>query len=149
MKRSKPRCKIVDHALSHLCWKSHSAFRQWKEAGRSRSGPLFEERKHCKKAIKSHLNQRNACTECKQIQKCDEIIKQNHPHRFRSTYKKIASCSKLLQNNTIVTDTNELLQCWVAHFSSLGLSQCESSMQLSNTQSKLSELEIASLTERD
>ena len=35
--------KVRDKTLSHLCWKSRCAFRNWKEAGRPRSGPIADE----------------------------------------------------------------------------------------------------------
>ena len=45
--------KVYDPHLSTLCWRSRVAFRQWKAAGSPRSGPLYDERKTCKKTSKS------------------------------------------------------------------------------------------------
>ncbi len=40
---------IKDAFLSHLCWKSRVAFREWKEAGRPTTrGPVHDNRKDCK-----------------------------------------------------------------------------------------------------
>ena len=44
--------KVYDAHLSTLCWRSRVAFRQWKAAGSPRSGPLYDERKACKKYVR-------------------------------------------------------------------------------------------------
>lgn len=77
--RSLAKCKIHDCTLSYLCWKSGVAFRQWKEANRPHSGPLYDGRKQCKKDVKSYLNKCTARIEHKRIQKCDEMLQSNHP----------------------------------------------------------------------
>ena len=42
---------VCDAHLSTLCWRSRVAFRQWTAAGSPRSGPLYDERKTCKKNV--------------------------------------------------------------------------------------------------
>ena len=55
------RDKIHDLVLSELCWKSRSAFRVWKNSARPLSGPIYDDRIRCKRAVKFHLNTCRAC----------------------------------------------------------------------------------------
>ena len=48
--------RVHDSHLSTLCWRSRHAYRQWKAAGRSKSGPLYEARKLSKKNVQHHLS---------------------------------------------------------------------------------------------
>ena len=47
---------VCDAHLSTLCWRSRVAFRQWTAAGSPRSGPLYDERKTCKKNVRVYLS---------------------------------------------------------------------------------------------
>lgn len=114
--------------LSYLCWKSRVAFKQWKEANRPHSVPLFDNRKQCKRDVKSYFNKCTARIERKRIH--DEMLQSNHPQPFRSSSKPKLTCSKLAHNGKVITDTKELLDCWVNHFQSLGSSQCDNHASL-------------------
>ena len=52
-KKLKPSVRIKDKALFQLCWKSHVAFRKWKETGRPLQGPIADKRKKCKRNVAS------------------------------------------------------------------------------------------------
>ena len=137
-KKVKTGGRLKDQELSHLCWKNRCAFRQWKEAGRPRSGPEFKLRKQCKKEVRSHLNKCKANQEHKQIQRRDELFRQNHPYRFRNQCHQKAACTNLFSQGCLITDTKGLLKCWADHFSSLGQSKCSSNEFLRKLQLQIS-----------
>ena len=56
-KKIKQGAKVKDPTLSHLCWKCRCTFRTWKHAGRPTCGPVSDERKQCKRAVKSYLHE--------------------------------------------------------------------------------------------
>ena len=135
-----PVNRVKDKTLSHLCWKSWCAFRHWKDAGRPRTGPVTKARKKCKRHVNVHLNKCRAHQKRRQIQQRDEMFQQNHPKRFRSKYQEKTMCTKLFSDDSLITDTKELLDCWADHFCSLGQSQSNSNDHL-----KLSKLNIDSI----
>ena len=111
---------MYDKSFSYLCWKSRHAFRKWKVTGRPLQGPVAEDRKKYKRDVASHINKCRARETRKQIQHWDELIQQNHPTRFKSFKKPRAECTRLLSQtgNSVITDTQELLECWADHFQS-------------------------------
>ena len=56
-KEFKSKKKIIDKILSHLCWKSCVAYRNWNKAARPFFGPTCKDRKKCKKDVATHLNE--------------------------------------------------------------------------------------------
>ena len=56
-KKIKQGAKVKDPTLSHLCWKCRCTFRTWKHAGRPTCGPVSDERKQCKRAVKSYMHE--------------------------------------------------------------------------------------------
>lgn len=77
------RKQVHDHVLTDLCWKSRSAFRQWKNSGRPLSGPIYNQRIKSKRAVKFHLNACKAREERRRIQQHDDLFKNSHPRRFQ------------------------------------------------------------------
>ena len=144
-RRIKTGGRLKDPLLSHLCWKSRCAFLRWKKAGRPRSGLEFDQRKQCKREVKSHLNKCKAKQERKHIQHRDEMFRHNHPNRFKKQYHQKAACTKLFSQGCLITNTNNLLKCWVDHFSSLGQSECFSNEFLRKSQHLEGELASESL----
>ena len=124
------------------------AFREWKAAGRPRSGPIFEERKNCKRDVSSHLSRCRARIERDSIQKRDERFASNHPQRFRYHSPK-SEGTTLLVDGSLVTDQASILATWVDHFSTLGKSLCSSNPSLRSSQSRTALLEAQSYTESD
>ena len=114
--------RIHDSHLSTLCWRSQHAYRQWKAAGRPKSGPLYEARKMSKKNIQHHLSKCRAQMERKRIQKRDQS---NHPRRFHTKTQKKEGASQLI-NSSFTSDPSVVLPHWSDHFSSLTKSQCVS-----------------------
>ena len=95
--------------------------------------------------MKSHLNKCKAKQEHKHIQRRDEMFWHNHPNRFKNQYHQKAACIKLFSQGCLITNTNELLKCWVDHFSSLGQSECSSNEFLRKSQHLVGELASESL----
>ena len=58
---------IKDAFLSNLCWKSRVAFREWKEVGRPPAGPVYENRKKCKRRVSEYVSKCRARLERKAI----------------------------------------------------------------------------------
>ena len=120
--------KIHDRTLSHLCWKSRCAFRKWKDAGRPRSGLLYDVimRRKCKQDVQHYLNWQRGNRERKRIQKRDSMFSQKHPQRFRSRNESKHIPEKLLVNGSLITDPEALLSTWASHFEAQGHSQLSS-----------------------
>ena len=140
--------KVYDPHLSTLCWRSRAAFCQWKAAGSARSGPLYEERKTCKKNVSTYLSQRRAQLQCKGIQKHDQDFHSHHPKRFRNPVRK-SGMSTLLVNGSPNTDCTTVLSVWSDHFSKLGTSQVSSNPSLQEISESLPNIELATLEEHD
>ena len=130
------RC-IKDAYLSTLCWRSRDAFRQWKEAGCPRSGPVFEKRKKCKKDISLHLSKCRARLQRTSIQKRDESFRSRHP-KYHS--QKTGGTS-LQVSGILITDPVDILREWSDHFTTLGKSHCSSNPALQEVQSKIPKIE--------
>ena len=148
-KKSKISGRVKDPMLSHLCWKSRCAFRQWKDIGRPTCGPEWDQRKKCKKEMMSYLNKCKAREERKQIQQRDKMFQQNHPKRFHNQHQRKAACNKLFSQDSLITDTDSLLKCWADHFSSLGQSQSHSNDSLKKSQLFINDLASESLSSCD
>ena len=58
-------------------------------------------------------------------------------------------CTKLLSNGKIISNPNNLLNCWADHFHSLGQSQGNSNEHLHLSQQRVSQLQTASYNEYD
>ena len=129
--------RIIDAYLSTLCGRSRDAFRQWKEAGRPRSGPVFKKRKKCKKDISLHLSK---CRERISIQKRDESFQSRHPKRFQSHSQKTGGTS-LKVSGILITDPVDILREWSDHFTTLGKSHCSSNPALQEVLSRLPKIE--------
>ena len=136
-----PKDKIHDLVLSELCWESHSAFHVWKNSARPLSGPIYDNRIRCKRAVKFHLNTCRAREELKRIQRRDEMFESNHSRHFQSNYKKKVSCKKLLSDGKVISDPDELVAVWESYFKSLATSKCSSNPQLMSSLQKLNVLE--------
>ena len=148
-RKSPPTRKIHDRILSHLCWKSRCVFRQWKDAGRPRFGTLYDERRKCKRAVQQHLNKQRARMERKLIQQRDDMFSSNHPRRFKSMNQAKPACEKLLVNDSLITDSEDLVTIWSNHFISQGKSQSSSNESLNLIQSDVHDFESVSLSEGD
>ena len=141
--------KIHDRTLSHLCWKSRCAFCKWKDAGRPRSGLLYDERRKCKCPVQHYLNQQRGNWERKRIQKRDSMFSQKHPQRFRSRNESKHIPEKLLVNGNLITDSEALLSTWASHFEAQGHSQLSSNDFRKDVHSKVQDLEYGSFCESD
>ena len=104
--------------LSHLCWCSHVAYREWKAAGCPRSSQVVRNRKKSQRNVASHLTKCKACIECMNIQKCNESFASESPRRFRSHPSKSEGSSFHI-DGTLVSDPDIVLKKGVDHFSKL------------------------------
>ena len=114
--------KVYDTHLSTLCWRSRVAFRQWKAAGSPRSGPLYDERKKCKKNVRVYLSQCQAQLQRKVIQKRDQAFHSHQPKHFTMSSQKSGGTS-LLINGFLNSDPSSVLPLWADHFSNLSTSR--------------------------
>ena len=140
--------KVYDPHLSTLCWQSRVAFRQWKAAGSPRSGPLYDERKNCKKNVREYLSKRRAQLQRRVIQKRDQAFNLHHPKRYKMTSRK-SGWSTLLVNGSPTSDRSTVLAAWVDHFSKLGTSQISANTTLQKISDSIPNVELATLAEQD
>ena len=101
-------------------------------------------REKCKKDVCSYVKKCRAHLVRKQIQKRDEMIQQNLERRFKSNHHTKTVCTKLLSNGKIISNPNDLLNCWADHFHSLGQSQGNSNEHLHLSQQRVFQLQTAS-----
>ncbi len=111
-----------DDTLAQMCRCSKANWRAWRDAGRPRSGLLYDDLKLAKREIKKLLQKHRAKVERKRIQRRDQQVKTAHPDQFRIP-RKTTICKKLRVNGSIYTDTSNLLVCWQYHFQALGQSK--------------------------
>ena len=74
--------------------------------------------KECKRQVKTFVSECRTKSERKEIQKRDLLFKNKDNRRFHRP-KKHFVCQKLHVNGKIVTNQEELLQCWKKHFTVL------------------------------
>ncbi len=142
---------LHDSELRSLCSKSRKAFWAWKQAGRPRHGPLFEERKVAKLAVKNRLLLCRASKERARLAKIDQKFQQRVNNRFRLHKEKTAVCKKLRvgSSSEIVTGTADLLDCWKSHFTNLGRTKKESSQWISDAHRNVGKLDSLSYQNDD
>ena len=100
-------------------------------------------REKCKKDVCSYVKKCRAHLVRKQIQKRDEMIQQNL-ERFKSNHHTKTVYTKLLSNGNIISNPNNLLNCWADLFHSLGQSQGNSNEHLHLSQQREFQLQTAS-----
>ena len=120
-KKFKSKKKIIDKTLSHLCWKSRVAYRNWNKAGRPFFGLTFED-------VATHLNKCRAreLHVRKKIQQRDELIAENHPNRFTKLRLSAPGCARVMllsptPRNYLIAGqtTSTLLESLTTQFSRL------------------------------
>ena len=117
-RKKKANYFIHDEALKQKCWDSKSAWQNWCEAGRPRSGSVYQQMKDTRNEVKSYVRKGRAKAERKLIQARDDMFKTKDERRFNIHQKK-THCRKLVVNGASITDEEELLECWKNHFSDL------------------------------
>ena len=107
---------IHDESLKQICQDSKSAWRSWCEAGRPRSGSVYQQQmKDARNEVKSYVRKCRAKAERKLIQAKDDMFKTKDERRF-NIYQKKTQCGKLVVNGASITDEEELLECWKKSF---------------------------------
>ena len=93
--------------------------------GGPQSGPVYEEVRQRKKEVKAYVCSCRAREERERLQERDRLFR-NHDERCFSIPRHTSSCRKLARDGKVITDTHELMECWVDHFSKLLSSQLTS-----------------------
>ena len=101
-KKGKKSHLFKDSTLKHLCEHSKCVWREWHDAGRPQSGPLFETKKGLRREIRKRINLCAAIDERKQTRRREQIFKQKDNRRFRAPHKLKARCSKLRVNGEVI-----------------------------------------------
>ena len=149
IKQKKNKKCIADSDLSALCKQSKAAWKRWKNAGRPRSGGLWLEMRESKRAVKEKISACRARKERADIQKRDQLFKNNSNHRFR-IFKPKTSCSKLLdENDHQTTDPSAILEVFRSHFSKLASSAIDTENESQPADSNIYDLEAKSLLNDD
>lgn len=140
---------IADSDLSAPCKRSKAAWKHWKNAGRPRSGDLWLAMKESKRAVKGKIPACRARKERADIQKRDQLFKNNSKHRFR-VFKPNTSCSKLLdENNHQSTDPSATLEVFRSHFAKLASSVIDTSNESQPVDLNIQDLETKLLLNND
>ena len=149
IKQKKNKKFIADLDLSALCKQSKAAWKRWKNADRPRSGGLWLEMKKSKRAVKEKISACRARKERADIQKRDQLFKNNSKHRFR-IFKPKTSCSKLLDvNDHQTTDPSAILEVFRSHYSKLASSAIDTENESQPADSNIYDLEAKSLLNDD
>ena len=117
---------IRDDELKQKCQRSKVAWRHWRNAGRPRSGPLYQNMKAAKYEVKLYVRKCRARQERKVIQTRDEMFKNKDDRRF-NIHQKRSHCRKLIVDGKSVTEEDDLLKCWKDYFSNLAQTQAGNS----------------------
>ena len=102
---------------------------------------IHDEHARSKRAVKIHLNACRAREERKRIQQREQMFERHHPYRFQSSHKQKVSCTKLLCEDKLVSDPDELASVWELYCKDLSTSQCSSNPQLATLVQKINSLE--------
>ena len=108
---------VSDPGLRSLCKNSRAA---WNDAGRSSSGSLFEEKKASKKLVRQFVASYRAKKERVNIQKRDQMFKENHRFRFKRPSSS-TECKRLLINGNVTSDPTVILQNFRSFFCRFGI----------------------------
>ena len=118
--KKKEKKFYYDESLVKKCAHNKEVWNEWKNAGKPRSGILFENLQKSKYDVKKHLRRCRGEEERKRVQERDHWVKTNDPRRYHIPRKRNV-CNKLYIET--YTDTENLLECWRDHFCSIGKSK--------------------------
>ena len=104
----KSKAHFCDEELKRLCKNSKVNWKAWCQAGRPLSGRLYEEKQAAKKLVRKRVVFLRARKERAEIQKRDEMFKNNHHLRFKSP-SKVDVCRRLLVDGSMITDPSDIL----------------------------------------
>ena len=122
-RRKKKKLYVNNEELQASSKVAKEAWQKWCQAGRPRSGALFNERNIRRKETKRLADKCRARLDRLKWQKNEKNFKLKNPSRFRTWKAKPSFGSKLSVNSEIVTNPDEVLLCWADHFSHLFKSQ--------------------------
>ena len=114
-RRSCKKKFIDDETLRVKCTISKASWHTWRNLGRPRSGPVYDEMCRCKKAVKSYIYSCRACEERARLQECDCLFS-NRDQRHFTIPRRSISHHKLSVGGKIITDKPQLMHCWTQHF---------------------------------
>ena len=137
-----------DEQLGQLCKASKKSWSEWSMAGRPVDGPLFERKNADKKNVRNKLNQLQARKERQNAELLDKMFKKKDRRRF-NTPKQSPSGTRLLIDDTVVSDPSEVSTEWAAHFEQLGSTKVMENPALQELQSKITMYQSCSLQNED
>ena len=143
-KKGKKSHFFKDSTLKHLCEHSKCVWREWHDAGRPQSGPLFETKKGLRREIRKRINLCAAIDEMKRTRRREQMFKQKDNRCFRE-----ARCSKLRVNGEIISNKGDLVGAWANHFSSPFKSRLSSEDGLQKLDKKMDDLATASISNEE
>ena len=148
-KKRKKSHFFKDSTLKHLCERSKSAWREWCDAGRPQSGPLYETKKDLRREIKKRINLCAAIDERKPTTRRERMFRQKESRRFKAPHRQIARCSKLRVNGEVLSARDDLVGAWANHFSNLSKSLLPSEEGLQQLDKKMDDLTTGSLSNEE
>ena len=113
------------------------AWKRWRNAGRPRSGPLFNEKNASKREVTKFANKCRARMDRKQWQNHENKFKDRDNSRFRVQKTKSVIGNKLFLDGVPTTDPSKIMQSWLNHFSNLFKSEAHSIQGISAIQDQI------------
>ena len=119
LKKSKKKLYIKDEAFQLICKEQRKARQRWSDAGKPRTGPLYEQQKALKKHVCQYLRDLRAAEEWQELQKRDEMFRSHSHNCFRKPATRAQCGDRLIVRGSLITNKAEVLARWERHFQEL------------------------------
>ena len=121
--KRKTKLYVHDDDITQKYHTSKQAWKLWRDAGRPRSGPLFNSMKKAKYEVKSYIRSLRAKQDRRKLQARDVLFKNKDEKRFY-IHRKQTECRKLIIDGEKITTDSDLLDYWKNHFENLSQTPC-------------------------
>lgn len=121
---------IKNDALQSLYKEQKKARKRWSDAGKPRTGPLYEQQKALKRQVCQYLRDLRAAEEKWDIQKTDEMFHSHNHNCFRKLATRSPCSDRLMVGGSLITDRADVLAEWKRYFSELNTSQSRAILQI-------------------
>ena len=132
--------RYQDSTLSSLCVRSRMARRSWREAGCPREGPLYDEKRNLRRAVRRRVKICAAKRVRYRIRKREKLFASGDHSRFRQSCRTQSKCERLVIDGKLVDDPDVLMAAWAEHFRSLARSRIDELESLQDMERNLNDL---------
>ncbi len=121
----------------------------WNDAGRPKSGSLYEKKIASKKEVRNWINALKARKDRLQSESIDDKFRERAKSRFCTPREGTHSGSRLEINGRVSTSHSDVMAAWISHFEALSRSRVSESSTLQDIQSQSTHLHASSLVNED